>query len=282
MPLITKLRKKYEAHISKALSNNFEQKLLAAAFDNLEKSGPLCFNNFSYAIRELLRHLLHNLAPKNEIENCVWFNPDKDSKDGITRAHRIIYAIQGGLSDKFIEKVLEIDNQSTIKELLNAINVLNKYTHIEESTFNISKKLTFTFADECLKATKLFIDDIISCRTSVIEKLRDSIDEHLLNETLSNTINSIDELASHHWIDEVYVDHVEIIKLGSKEIQLIAKGSISVGLQYGSNSDVRNDIGAVTEDTFPLTSHLTIKLERPLGSITNVDNFYVDTSKFYE
>lgn len=96
------LRDKCVQSIRQIVGPAFERPLLDAAIANLDAPGPLCFNNFSYALRELLRHVLHRLAPDEQVRACSWFKADESAKSGITRAQRATYAIQGGLSDTFV------------------------------------------------------------------------------------------------------------------------------------------------------------------------------------
>ena len=276
------LRSKFEQPICDALAAPFERDLLRAAFDNLDVGGPLSVNNFSYALRELLRHVLHRRAPNDKVRACSWFKPDLTAQDGITRAHRATYAIQGGLSDPFVTKKLKIDVPSARRDLLRAIDSLSKYTHIEESTLGIKKKEADRIAGECLEAVRYFLDRIVECRTEVIEALAESIDHHLIDHVISETIDSIDELATHHRIDEISVDDIEVREIGPDSIKLAVEGSVGVELQYGSNSDVENDIGAVMSDSFPLRAELTVKMVRPLGKEASVDSFMVDTRSWYE
>lgn len=277
-----RLRRKYEKAILESIASGFERDLLCAAFDNLDLTGPLRFNNFAYALRELLRHVLHRLATDEDVKSCSWFKPDKNAIGGITRAHRATYAVQGGLSDAFVAKKLEIDVATVRADLLSAIDVLNKHTHIEPSTFAISKTKTRLLASECLKATRYFMDQINRCRAEVATALADSIDQHLLNHAISETINSIDELATHHFVEDIYVENIEVVDIGSQQIDLRVEGTIECELQYGSGSDVRNGLGDVMSTSFPLSANLTVQLERPLGKIASVERFSVDTSSFYE
>ncbi len=276
------LRKKFEKKIQRVLAAGFEHQLLAAALDNLDEPGPLCFNNFSYALRELLRHVFHRLAADEQVKACSWFKVDKTARTGITRAQRVIYAIQGGLSDTFVSKKLGIDVEAVRKQLLDAIDILNKHTHIEPSTFGINRINTNRLATECLEATQYFVEHIAMCRTQVTEALASHIDHHLLNHVISETIDSIDELATHHWIDEIYVNEVEVVEIGPHAIELAVDGTIGCELQYGSDFDVRNDIGAVMSASFPLRAELTVKLVRPLGKEATLGKFKVDTSDWYE
>lgn len=277
-----RLRDKFENKIQQVLATGFECELLTAAFDNLETPGPLCFNNFSYALRELLRHVLHRLASDENVKACSWFKEDKTARGGITRAQRATYAIQGGLSDDFVVKKLGVDIAVVRKDLLDAIDVLSKHTHIEPATFGINSANTHRLASECLEATKYFFEHFVECRAQVSEALSNHVDHHLLNHVISETIDSVDELATHHFIDEICVDTINIIEIGPVAIELMIDGTICCELQYGSDSDVRNDIGAVMSTSFPLRAELTVQLVRPLGKIASIRRFTVNTNSWYE
>ncbi len=282
MKKIATLRRTYERTIQRALADGFETKLLAAAFDNLEQGGPLRLNNFAYALRELLRHVLHRLAPTEDIRQCIWFKPDKMVKDGVTRAHRATYAIQGGLSDAFVKRKLNIDVRKIKSELISAIETLNKYTHIENDTFEVTEKHVYSLANECLAGARYFVDNIIECRQRVIDGLGEAIDHHILDEIISTTIDSLDELATHYYADEFDTEVVEVVIIGPKFLMLRVSGSIGVDLQYGSSSDVRDDMGMVTSESFPFEAELRVGLVRPLGKEASVEKFSVDTSSWYE
>lgn len=73
-----------------------------------------------------------------------------------------------------------------------------------------------------------------------------------------------------------------VIDIGPKDLSIKAEGYIEVELQYGSNSDVRHDMGAVISDSFPFAATVQFKLIRPLGKKAMVSNFNVDTSSWYE
>ncbi|MEG3079342.1 hypothetical protein R3F64_05650 [Halomonas sp. 5021] len=134
-----RLREQYQERINSVLLDGFEKELLDSAFVNLLKK-TLRLNNFTYALalRELTRHVFHRLAPYDELRRCQLFEPNKASSTGITRKHRIKFAIQGGLSDFFVTKKLCIDEIDEVsRELIPTINRLSGFTHIEDSTFKI-------------------------------------------------------------------------------------------------------------------------------------------------
>jgi len=281
MTKISALRQKHEPALLSITEAGFEAALVRAAFDNLEVSGPLCFNNFGYAIRELLRHVFHRLAPDEQIKQCPWFKPDPTSRSTITRADRSKYMLQGGLSDYFVDKILEVKVPPVIEAVSAAFETLNKFTHINPETFNLKEVDAASRAAECLEATSSLIGNIATCRSAVLQNLSAAIDQHLLEESISDVISELDEIATHYLIDEVYTDSSEIVDIGPKDLCIEVEGNIGVELQYGSSSDVRNDIGTVVSDSFPFSATVKVAFTRPLGKKAKVSNFKVNTSSWY-
>ncbi|WP_028299041.1 hypothetical protein [Oceanospirillum beijerinckii] len=276
------IRQQFESNIMRWLDSDFERELLKAAFDNLLIPGPIRFNNFAYAMREIIRHLTHRLAPEEQIKKCKWFKPEPNSSNGISRAHRIRYAIQGGLSDYYLKNILEVDNIGpTIKELVKANESLSKYTHIGETTFGMPDDDVKRLAIECLKAVNYFTRHIEECRCSIIEVLATRIDDHVVNQVISETISSIDELSTHHWVEEVDVSASEVSYIGPESITVISKGTVGIELQYGSNSDLRSDMGVTISDSFPFEAELLFELKQPIEQHGSVSNFGVNTDSFY-
>lgn len=282
MPSIAALRKQYENRLAPGAQSEFSRTLLDAAFDNLEVEGPLRFNNFSYALREFVRHILNEAAPCDDVKACTWYKPDKGSKTGITRSHRAKYAIQGGLSDKFVEKKLGIDSGETLKGLVAAHDTLSKYTHIEPGTFNVSAKDTEALAEECLSAAADFIELIFDCRRSVRDAVADYIDQHLIDKIVAHGIDELYEIATHGWVDGHWIDHVSVEDISSDSVSLAVEGSMDFGLQYGSDGDVRRDMGVVTSDSFPFEANILVEMKAPLGQYASVESLKVNTESFYE
>jgi hypothetical protein len=282
MATVKQLRRDNEPRLALIAEEGFERALLSACFANMEAPGPLQFNNFAYALRELLRHVFHRLAPDADVRQCDWFKPDPKAKTGITRSHRVKYMIQGGLSDFYVTKILQVDVQATLSELAQAFEVLNSFTHIGPATFSIPRKKVEALATQCLNASTAIVRSVAECRSRILAGLSDDIDDHLLSEVLSETLNELDELATHHYIDEVFVDSSEILEIGPGSLTLAASGSVGVELQYGSSSDIRNDIGAVVSDSFPFSAELHVRFERPIGKHAKVRKFKVDTDSWYE
>lgn len=282
MKTLTHLRESSEPQLQLIAEAGFERDLVSACFDNLEGPGPLRFNNFAYALRELLRHVFHRLAPDNLVEECSWFRPDPQATGGITRSDRAKYMIQGGLSDLFVQKRLGVNVAPVLSELSDAFKLLNSFTHIGPTTFDLPADKVNEFATQCLEASRSLVANIAGCRRSVLENLASAIDDHLLRKAISETINELDELATHHLIEDIDVESSEVVDIGTKWLVLDVQGSVGVELQYGSNSDVRNDIGGVISNSFPFTAKVHVKFEKPLGRHVEVRGFKVDTSSWYE
>lgn len=280
---LNQLEVTYKGRISNLFADGFETQLLDAAFNNLNVENPLCFNNFAYSLRELLRHLLHRLSPDLDVSECSWFKPDPSSKTGFTRQQRIKYAIQGGLSDFYVSKKLELEEiDETIRELLGIINILSSYTHIEPHTFNISVMEVEGLAKECLEATLVFVEKISETKEQILKMLVDDIDESLLQRIISESVTDIMQLSTHQFIEDIYHDNARVEKIGPKSLSLHVSGHLDCELQYGSGGDLRRGDGAVISTTFPFHGSINVKFKAPLGSVMEVNTFEVDISSWSE
>lgn len=273
---------KYQNKLRELVSTDFEKQLLEASLKNLlDKDNKLRFNNFSCGIRELSRHVLSRLAPDDEVQKCIWFKNETKSTGKISRGERIKYSIQAGLPDEFIEKFFDVEDYKY--DVLKAIDILNKYTHVEKDTFGISDADIIKFSSKVVDAYSDFVNAIIECRNRLKLELEEHITEALIDHTIRESINDIDMLSTHHEVEEVYVSNYHITALGSTILHIEADGTLDVRQQYGSNSDLKNDIGLQWNSSFPFPSKLTIEITKdfPKNAI-NLDNFEVDTDSWYE
>lgn len=118
--------------IRPALAKGFESDVFEAAMRNLsDLANPLRFNNFSYAARETVRHVLYRMAPDPHVMACCWYRKERGQQGGVTRRQRAYYAVQGGLSDEFVKQSLDLDTDEMISTLLERIDSLSKFTHIQ-------------------------------------------------------------------------------------------------------------------------------------------------------
>lgn len=271
------------AEIEKRLDNGFEKRLFQAAFANLkDQTNPLRFNNFSYATRELVRHILARHAPDKEVLECSWYKEETGKKNGISRRQRLYYAVQGGLSDEYVAQDLGIDISTVHTALRDALDNLSKHTHIEEATFDISDAEIQLFVDETLSAIVGLFKVIEEYHNSLISELWKHLDNSVVNAALCETILSIDELSSHHSIEEVYTDKVIITGIDSHFVRFEAHGTISCELQWGSNSDLRRGDGAILDESFPFCCELWSPVDDPQNVQTDENAVRVDTSSWWD
>ncbi|WP_161485842.1 hypothetical protein [Polynucleobacter asymbioticus] len=265
------------------LRNDFQKKLLSATLKNLEDlSNPLCFNNFCSGYRELIRHVLSEMAPDSEIKACAWYAPDKTSRTGITRAHAITYVLQGGLSSDYVIRTLKLNVLVDKKRLIDAINTLHKYTHVNEDTFGID---ALRASDEANLAINALHDVIVlanQCRVQLARALEAQIHKEVIAAAIGETIGAIDELATHHCIDDINVEVVTILGVCSEFIYLKASGTIEVELQWGSNGDLRRGEGIAGKESFPFTCELQSHVEYPAELEIAEGAFCVDTSSWWD
>jgi hypothetical protein len=97
---------------------------------------------------------------------------------------------------------------------------------------------------------------------------------------IANTIEELDELATHHMVDCAHIEEFKLTFMGPDKIMFEAAGSVDCELQYGSDSDVERDDGFRTSDNFPLTCEFVADIITPLD--LKVKALRVDNSSFYE
>lgn len=265
------------------LRTNFHTKLLDASMRNLADVGnPLRLNNFSSSFRELVRHVFADLAPDADVKKCEWYEPDASSRTGITRAHKVSYIIHGGIAPAYAQDTLGVDVEDERQMLVKTVDRLSKFTHVNEETFDWpSDDITRIAEDACAS-----LRDLLTCangaRATLSELLEAKIYDQVVAEAISETILSVDEIATHHSVERVDVDEVTVTRVGSNEIEFTAYGSVEVELQWGSNADVARDDGAVGSESFPMTCRLTSPVEMPNALSVVEDSLCVDTSSWWE
>lgn len=274
--------KQYFDDLKTLTTNDFEKQLLEATLNNLlAKGNKLRFNNFSYGIRELTRHILGSLAPEEEIEKCCWYPIDSKQKGKFTRAERIKYIIQKGLPDEFVEGFYDVEEH--IDSIKSTMEILNKYTHVNKDTFNIDEVEIDSITEEVLDAFSKIVAGLSTYHNLLKIELHDHIDKELLDHSISTSIDEVDMLSTHHNIEESETSSIKINDVSSTAISVRAFGSISVRQQYGSDSDFRKGDGLEIHSSFPFDCDLTIEIAKDFNkSRYIIDRFDVDTDSFYE
>ena len=262
--------------LRRRLPDDFHRQLLDAALQSLGEDNPLRVTNFSTGFRELTRHVLASLAPDKDVAACSWYEVPKNTPSKFTRDQRISYILHGGLTPEYATDALGLDLDAERKPLLQAINWLSKNVHVNPENFAPGPELA-SKADETVTTLLDLLVAADHARMALANHLEGHITEEIDMEVLTETLAALDELSTHSSVDEVYVDSIKVLSVDSVEIRFLAKGSLGVGLQFGSNSDVRNDQGAVLEESFDFTCGLTSSVDEPEALSVIEDSLQVDT-----
>ncbi len=263
-------------------NDRFLKKLLSGVLrTGRDKKNPIRGNLVASVLREVIGHVLHSLAPDDEVRECVWFEQAKDTKT-VTRRQRASYIVHAGLPDEFVEEVLHLDMDELVTPLLDAIKTLNKATHVRSETIVHKGRKVRAMVQNVLEGIINLLEDASASRKKMQHALASVMHEAVFENLISDTIPDLDELSTHTTIDGHYIDTVQVCEMGAKRISYEITGQVEVELQYGSNSDVKNDIGFRQDDSYPYHATVTSGAAKPLEIGRGDVNLTVDNSSFYE
>ncbi|MCW5750711.1 MAG: hypothetical protein KIT81_06155 [Alphaproteobacteria bacterium] len=227
-----------------------------------DAANPLRLNFFSTAMRILFEHMMDTLAPVEQVKQSSWFKSER--VDGhATRWQRVVFAIQGGFSDAFVREQLKVDPQPLRKRLLGAVDELSKHVHGREKTIITGRGAQDAAARATVTAMAAFLDVIHDCRAAILDPIAEALDDAAVDALATDSLVEVDELASHFSLEEVYVDRTVVHAIGADGITYRATGSVSVILQWGSNSDLRRGDGAELGQSFPFFCDIEVPLDEP-------------------
>jgi len=267
----------------KYLDGDFENNLFDSAIVNLETYNSLTFNNFAYAMREMLRIVFHRLSPEDEIRKCSWYLDLKDPKDIITRRQRYKYAIQGGIGE-FLLKQFRLDKsiEKACTSLLQQIEVLNNFTHIQKHTYNLSIEDTKEKANQCFDAVLKVVRLIKRVRNKLFKHIVEYLDERLLNKTVMEYVENIDLIAARASVEEIKANKFINMAIDSSSVSFTVSGDIYCLLEYGNKIDIENGDDWSCYMDFEFDAPVVIKIKRPFGSHMNIGKIFVNIDSFYE
>ncbi|MQX40360.1 hypothetical protein GHK58_34000 [Sinorhizobium meliloti] len=281
VPEWSEIRAKGEALAREHPDDQFMKTVLDGAFLVGESENPIRGNLCAAALRELTGHVLHVMAPDQLVTACSWFVLVPDTK-GPTRKQRVTYIVQGALPADFVEKVLKLDLGKVARPLLRTIESLNRSTHVREETILDDDEDIRVLVDDTLDGLLNIYDAARICREEVHNALRMEVFDAVLDTLLSETLQELDELSTHTTVDGHEIGDYTINFADNEFIELAVDGTVYVELQYGSNSDVRKDMGAVLPDSYPYRATMKSRMLEPQHIIRDSVVVSVDNGAFYE
>jgi hypothetical protein len=279
------MHEEFKLKLNIILVDKFQKELLEASIQNLKTDNKLRFNNFAYSLRELSRHFLKSLSPDHLIKKSIWFKNETMEPNKYSRGERIKHAIQGGLEDRFLEReIMTIEELNSIKKrVTDSIELLNKYTHINNDTFNIGDELVEKLAILVMNAFIELTETITDTRKAIIRSIEEKLSNQIFEKAMWDISDDVDILATHHWMEEIHIDNFHITELDSREIKIRAEGSTDFLLQWGSDGDIRRGDGHQMNENFPFTANFSLRLSKKLiNSKPEILDYNIDTSSWYE
>ena len=261
--------------IKNYLKTEFETSLFNASIAYLDRANdPLRFNSFSYSMREIYRHVLARLSSEEEITDCSWFKPETDNGKS-TRKQKLKYAVQGGLDDSYVKEELDIDIDEFWKPIGKSQDLLSKYTHINEKTFNISSEDCKKNSNEVLISLLKIFTLISDTREEIFSRIHDCINEDLISNFAYTAMEGIDILSNNSYVESFEIEDYEILDIDSTTIYIEAVGIANVSLNYGSGED---ETELNTDFPFKLTCSSSV--EKPEDIELTSDNIDIDISNW--
>lgn len=246
-----------------------------------DKSNPIRGNLVASALRELATHVLHSLGPDDEVRRCVWFKQAKDTKT-VTRNQRASYIVQAGLPEDFVREKLKVDPVAMAKPLLDAMDKLHKATHVRADTVVHRGSVVREMLHDVFSELHALLEDAKQARHLIKDAVGTALHNAVFESMILDTIQDLDELSTHTRVDGHWIDEIWVRRLDATEIEYRVTGEVEVELQYGSDSDVANDIGARSDDSFPYKVKVVADVGKPLEIDARDIRLTVDTSSFYE
>ena len=222
-----------------------------------DKKNPIRGNLVASGLREVTGHVLHSLAPDDAVRNCVWFVQAKDTKT-VTRRQKAHYIVHAGLPEDFVKDALRLEMTDFTKPLLDAIEALNKSTHVRSETIVRKGSAVREVIHEVFRILLNLLRAAAEGREEITRTTASVMHNAVFENLISETIQELDELSTHTTVDGHYIDTVEVRSLDATRIEYVITGQVEVELQYGSNSDVQNDIGFRKDELLSIqcSSHL--------------------------
>ena len=260
-PLTNQLDVIWQA-LGERLTSNFAEKLLDGAIRVARSDNPIRGNLFASAFRELLSHSLRDFAPDKNVKASQWFKVET-CDERPTRRQRMKYAVQGGISDSYLHDTLGLVFDDWFKEVIVANDELNKATHLQPDTIITHEADVIDLATKSAEAMHRLLDAIGSTREGLLNAVEEQLNREAIDAILAETVQTIDSLAPHHSIEEIWADDIRVTKIDSEYVWYLVAGTIEAELRWGSNSDFRKGDGAAANHSFPFECDMRASVSSP-------------------
>lgn len=180
---------------------------LGVAWDS---ANPIRANLFAAGVREAVTYVLHTLAPDDAVKACDWHEAFRETqkkqceknkiefKDQPTRVHRMVYATQGGISDRTLEE-LHVDIGESHKKLRTVVDELSKYTHVRPGSLIEGKDEVAAFIERALEAMIRFLDVVAEVRSAIADAVSEHANELAEDMLTESVVHELDDSPHTRW-----------------------------------------------------------------------------------
>lgn len=265
--------KEFEEH----LETDFERKLLSASLRNYCSHGnPLRFNNFAYAMRELITHVLKRLAPDERVKASPWFKKNNNNAP-VTRKQQAKYIAQKHIPDHFLHKEILEELEDGIAWFNKNFATLNALTHINERSLINNPKEFFENAKLLMELCSKIFDHFYGLESVITESIIDDVQNEVTEITRNNIPDELDILSSQTTVDWCNVDSIELLNLNDTHIYLLVRGTVEITRQYGQGEDYY-----AQDDSYPFNFAVSIETNDFSAISPLLNTVIVDTGSWYD
>jgi hypothetical protein len=192
---VPSLNDQLAALLPKAIDAFSQSTITGAQHALADIANPLRLNFFCTAMRIMFEHMIGTLAPVEQVVQTEWFVSERE--DNLpTRWQRIVFAVQGGLSDSFVRSTLQIDIAPLRKRLIKAVDNLSKHVHGREDTIIEGQVEQDAAASGAIEALGTLLDTYHECRKTILDAIQQELDDAAVDALITDTIGEVDELAT--------------------------------------------------------------------------------------
>ncbi len=262
--------------IKSHLKTEFEERLFLSSLAYLEnQNDPLRLNSFAYSLRELIRNVFELRAPEEKIKSCAWFRLETENGKP-SRKQRYIFIVQGGLEHSFVRNELGIDILEPWKEIKSTIDSLSKYTHINESTFDVDDDECRKLSDEALNQLLSIFEMMEETRGEIHYRLSNHIDNELISTFVSNSMPDIDALSNNSYVEHSEVTDYQLLDIDHSQLSFEGEGIAHVSQNYGKGMD-----WCEIREEYPFTFTGTSNVNKPYDLSIPADGIVIDVREWF-
>lgn len=265
--------KEFQEH----LETDFEHELLHASLRNYCSHGnPLRFNNFAFAIRELINHVLKRLALNDRVMASPWFTKNKNNAT-VTRKQQAKYIAQKHIPDQLLDDVAIERLDDGIAWFNKNYSSLNDYTHISEHSFDSNPKQFFESAKLIIELCNIIFDTFDELERVITESIIEEVQNEVTDITMNNIPDELDILSSQTTVDWCNVESIELLNLDENYIYLLVRGIVEITRQYGRGEDY-----FAQQDSYPFKFAVSIRTDNFNLIAPLLNTVVVDTGSWYD